>query len=84
MWAMEYTHLSRLRDSACTGMRAKCISFFGPLYGPSKGQHTLYRLFNGPAVCLLLLENSVQINPHIMLNLVGLRTAEEQNMHELF
>lgn len=57
IWPMNYTYLSRLRDSVCTGMHAKCFSFFGPLYGPSKGQHTLYCLFNGIAVCLLLLES---------------------------
>lgn len=47
--------LSRLRDPACAGMHATRLSFFGPLYGPSKGQHTLYRLFDGAAICFLLL-----------------------------
>lgn len=50
--------LSRLRDSACAGMHAMSVSFFGPLYGPSKDQHTLYCLFDCTAICFLLLQSA--------------------------
>ena len=81
MWPFEY--LSRLRYSACNGMRAECFSFFGSLYSPSKGQHTLYGFFNGPAVRLLFLENSeISIYPYKKLNLVG--HWRQQIMEKLF
>lgn len=62
--------LSRLRDSACAGMHVTCLSFFGPLYGPPKGQHTLYCLFDCAAICFFLL--------------AGERQGQNESMVELF